>query len=138
MPRRKLSAKARRRLLGGLLGALALVLVVVLVIVVVLDRRVTAQFEGRRWTLPARVYAQPLELYVGQTLSSARFAQELDRLGYRPTDNPRQPGTYRRRGNRVDVDVRAFRFSDEMQPGRALRLGFAGDAIVSLEDAQGR
>ena len=27
-----------------------------------LDRLVTRQFEGRRWTLPAQVYAAPLEL----------------------------------------------------------------------------
>jgi penicillin-binding protein 1B len=138
MPRRKLSAKARRRLQHGLLAAVAVVGVVVLAVVFVLDRRVTAQFEGRRWTLPARVYAQPLELYVGQTLSSARFAQELDRLGYRAADDPKQPGTYRRRGDRVDLDVRSFRFSDEQQPARALRIGFAGDAIASVEDAQGR
>ena len=62
-----------------------------------------AQFEGRRWTLPARVYAQPLELYVGQTLSSARFAQELARLGYIPTTPVDRPGTFRRKGDRVDV-----------------------------------
>ena len=105
----------------------------------VLDRRVTAQFEGRRWTLPARVYAQPVELYVGQTLSAERCAQELERLGYHADAEPDDsPGTYRRRGDRVDVDVRGFRFSDEMQNARELRLGFAGDAIVSLEDAQGR
>jgi penicillin-binding protein 1B len=31
--------------------------------IVYLDRVVVSQFEGRRWTLPAQVYAQPLELY---------------------------------------------------------------------------
>jgi penicillin-binding protein 1B len=108
-----------------------------LIIVFVLDRRVTVQFEGRRWTLPARVYSQPLELYVGQTLSAERFALELDRLGYRVAGNPVEPGTYRRRGDRVDVEVREFRFSDELQKSRALRLGFGGGAIVSLQDSQG-
>jgi len=112
MPRRKLSAKARRRLLRGLAVLAAIVIVPIAIIVLVLDRRVTAQFEGRRWTLPARVYAQPVELYVGQTLSAERCAQELERLGYNATQDPTQPGTYRRRGNRIDVDVRGFRFSD--------------------------
>jgi len=138
MPRRKLSAKARRRLLRGLAVLAAIVIVPIAIIVLVLDRRVTAQFEGRRWTLPARVYAQPVELYVGQTLSAERCAQELERLGYNATQDPTQPGTYRRRGDRIDVDVRGFRFSDELQKARALRLGFAGDAIVTVEDAQGR
>jgi len=137
MARKKLSARTRKRLLRGL-GVLAVLLLVpLLIIVFVLDRRVTVQFEGRRWTLPARVYAQPLELYVGQTLSAERFALELDRLGYRVAGNPVEPGTYRRRGDRVDVDVREFRFSDELQKSRELRLGFGGGAIASLKDSQG-
>jgi penicillin-binding protein 1B len=138
MPRRKLSATARRRLLRGLAVFAALIIVPLVIIVVVLDRRVTAQFEGRRWTLPARVYALPVELYVGQTLSAERFVQELDRLGYNAAQDPRVPGTYRRRGDRVDVDVREFRFSDELQKARPLRIGFEKNAIVSLEDMQGR
>ena len=138
MARRKLSAKARRQLLRGLAVAAAIVIVPLVIIVLVLDHRVTAQFEGRRWTLPARVYAQPVELYVGQTLSAERCAQELERLGYNATQDPTQPGTYRRRGDRINVDVREFRFSDELQKARALRLGFAGNAIVTVEDAQGR
>ncbi len=35
-----------------------------------LDRIVTTQFEGRRWTLPAQVYAAPVELYAGEELSA--------------------------------------------------------------------
>ena len=33
-----------------------------------LDYQVYHQFEGRRWSLPARVYARPLELYAGLSL----------------------------------------------------------------------
>ena len=120
---KKLSRKNRnrlRRVLG--IGALA-ALAVALIVVAVLDRRVTKQFEGRRWTLPARVYAQPIELYVGQTLSAARMAEELERLGYLSQAKIDRPGQYRRRGEHIDVYVRAFRFSDEMQPARLLRLG---------------
>jgi hypothetical protein len=38
----------------------------------IFDRSVTLQFQGRRWTLPAQVYAAPLELYVGAPLSMTR------------------------------------------------------------------
>ena len=103
-----------------------------IILVAVLDRRVTQQFEGRRWTLPARVYAQPLELYAGQNLSSARFAQELARLGYIPQTPVDRPGTFRRKGDSVDVYVREFRFSDEQQPAQKLRVGFDGEAISAL------
>jgi len=136
--RKRLSKSMRRRLQRGFAVLSLLLLLVAIVVVAVLDRRVTAQFEGRRWTLPARVYAQPIELYAGQQLSSRRFTEELERLGYLAVASPDRPGTYRRRGDRVSVFVREFRFADERQDARALRLGFSGDAITSLEDAQGR
>ena len=37
-----------------------------------LDEEVTAQFEGKRWALPARVFARPLDLYEGQGLLAWR------------------------------------------------------------------
>jgi penicillin-binding protein 1B len=32
----------------------------------------TSEFEGRRWDIPAQVYAAPLELYVGRAPSCPR------------------------------------------------------------------
>jgi penicillin-binding protein 1B len=137
MARKKLSARTRRRLQRGFAVITLLLLLVALIIVAVLDHRVTVQFEGRRWTLPARVYAQPVDLYVGQLLSAERLAFELDRLGYLSQRSPIRPGTYRRRGDRVDVYVRDFAFSDEKQVARALRVNFSGAAISALTDASG-
>jgi len=138
MARKKRSAGMRKRLQRGFVVLALLLLVVAIVVVAVLGRQVTQQFEGRRWTLPARVYAQPIDLYAGQQLSSQRFADELERLGYLSVANPDRPGTYRRRGERVSVYVRDFRFADGPQESRALNVGFAGNAIASLEDRQGR
>ncbi|HET7203947.1 MAG TPA: penicillin-binding protein 1B [Steroidobacteraceae bacterium] len=112
-------------------------LLVVIVVVAILDRRVTQQFEGRRWTLPARVYAQPLELYAGQQLSSARFAQELARLGYIPQSRVDRPGAFRRKGDAVDVYVRAFAFPDEKQPAQRLEVSFDGETVTSLANEGG-
>ena len=121
----------------GFVVVTVLLLLVSLIGVLVLGHRVTKQFEGRRWTLPARVYAQPVELYVGQQLSAQRFVEELDRLGYLAQAKPGRPGTYRRKGDRVDLYLRAFRFSDGPQEAVALRIGFAGGAISSLTNAEG-
>jgi penicillin-binding protein 1B len=137
MAKRRRSSRSRRRLQRGFVVLTLLLLVVAVVVVAVLSHRVTRQFEGRRWTLPARVYAQPIELYAGQSLSVERFAEELDRLGYQSVAKPDRPGTYRRRGSVIDVHVRAFRFADEPQQARSLRITFAGDAIASLRDPQG-
>ena len=137
MARKKLSAGMRKRLQRGFAVLALLLLVAAIAVVAVLDRRVTAQFEGRRWTLPARVYAQPIDLYAGQQLSAKRFCDELERLGYLAAANPDRPGTYRRLGNQVNVFVREFRFADGPQPARSLRLGFAGESISGVEDAKG-
>src|SRR5512135_194996 len=115
MARKKLPAGTRAKMQRGFAILALLGLLVAIVVVAVLDRRVTQQFEGRRWTLPARVYAQPLELYAGQALSAQRFEQELRRLGYIDRTPVNRPGTFHRKGGRVDVYVREFRFSDEKQ-----------------------
>ena len=136
MPR-KLSARSRKKIQRSVAIVALLALFLSIIVVAVLDRRVTHQFEGRRWTLPARVYAQPLELYVGQGLSSMRFAQELGRLGYIAQSSVERPGTYRRKGDTVEVHVRAFRFSDESQPAQRLRVGFDDNAINALTTDEG-
>jgi penicillin-binding protein 1B len=60
-----------------------------------IDRTISKTFEGRRWSVPAQVYAQPLELFAGLALSKRQFATELDRLGYRQNVGLDSPGTYR-------------------------------------------
>ena len=62
-----------------LLGAIA----AAAIYVIRLDRIITHQFEGRRWTLPAQVYAAPLELYAGLPLAGADLEKELRRLARR-------------------------------------------------------
>jgi penicillin-binding protein 1B len=137
MAKRRLNARTRRQLQRGVAVLALLLLLVAIVVVFVLDRRVTQQFEGRRWTLPARVYAQPLELYAGLDLSSVRMAEELARLGYIATTPVDRPGTYRRKGDTIDVFVREFRFPDETQAARKLRISFSGGAVSALADDGG-
>jgi penicillin-binding protein 1B len=129
--------KTRRKIRRGVAALTVLLAVIAVAVVVVLDHRVTRQFEGRRWTLPARVYAQPIELYVGQPLSTKRAAAELDRLGYLALARADRPGTYSRKGDRISLYLREFRFSDELQVAQLLDIGFAGDSIISLRDASG-
>ena len=137
MARGKRPSGRRRQLQRGFAVLALLLVVVAIAVVAVLDRRVTAQFEGRRWTLPARVYAQPIDLYAGQQLSAQRLADELERLGYLASANPDRPGTYRRRGDDLRVFVREFHFADERQEAKALRLSFSDGFVTGLKDAAG-
>ncbi len=66
--RRQAGPSLLRRLLG--LGfKLALVGLVLLIgVAIYFDGVVQEKFSGKRWTIPAKVYARPLELFVGQKL----------------------------------------------------------------------
>ena len=44
-------------------------LLIFTIYVIYLDFEVRSQFDGKKWSVPARVYARPLELYIGKPLS---------------------------------------------------------------------
>ena len=101
-----------------------------------LDHIVRQQFEGKRWALPARVYAQAQELYPGARLADDRFAALLAQLGYRPGPNAEEPGTYDRGADHFDVYTRAFTFGDGLQPPTRFRVSFLGGKVASLQDLE--
>lgn len=104
---------------------------------VYLDRLVVRQFEGRRWTLPAQVYAAPLELYAGLALTPAELEAELHRLHYRRAERAAAPGTYQVAGDRLQVSLRAARFADEARAPMALSIGASAQGVTGLRDAAG-
>ena len=102
-----------------------------------MDAVVRAKFEGKRWALPARVYARPLELYAGRALTAQSLERELERLEFHEVDEPVRPGTYARDGDRFLVRSRAFRFWDGAEPERFLDLTVKKGSVVQLKDANG-
>ena len=102
-----------------------------------LDVRVRAQFEGKRWALPARVYARPVELWPGARLDPDTLEDELRRAGYHPEDRPRRPGSYLRAGNRFVIEARAFRFWDAEEPARRIEVGFDTGVVRTLDAGGG-
>jgi penicillin-binding protein 1B len=53
-----------------------------------LDAVIRAEFDQKRWAMPAKVYARALELFEGMSLSADAFARELRLLGYRDVNCP--------------------------------------------------
>jgi penicillin-binding protein 1B len=102
-----------------------------------LDGTVRAKFEGKRWALPARVFARPLELYTGRPLSVDALQGELDRLKYRRVGSPKRAGTYARDGGRFLVHTRPFRFWDGSEPERVLDIRIRNGQVAQLRDAAG-
>lgn len=108
------------------LGVLAALLLVYL------DALVSTTFRDRRWEIPAKVYARPLELYAGLPLDIDAVAYELDLLGYRDAPRVGRPGEKRRSGQQLDIYTRGFAFPEEKVTARQVRLEFSGRRLVSL------
>lgn len=105
--------------------------------VVYLDRVVTREFQGRHWSVPARVFAQPLDLYVGAPIGADDLEEELRRLHYRSGDPAAGPGFYRRQGGSFDLHSRRVRFVDELREPDLVSIRADSDAITNLRHADG-
>src|ERR671912_1800254 len=77
-----------------------------------LDFRVRSEFEGRRFALPARIYARPLELHAGLRIAQADLEDELRQLGYREAPPEGESGWFSRRENQLEIALRPFIFWD--------------------------
>ena len=123
---------------SGLLLKLGLVGLVLLAgLTIYLDAVVQEKFTGKRWAVPAKVFARPLELFAGQNLSREDFLTELGALGYRSTDAARQPGQISVNGSRIDVYTRGFQFFEGTEPAQLLKVRFQGDQVASLDGKGG-
>ena len=127
--------RRRSRKRGFPWGKILLSLLAVMVgYVAFLDFQVYRKFEGNRWSLPARVYARPLELYAGLHLDANRFANELKALGYRFVSSPRRAGEVSRNGRRFQLISRPFVFWDGLQDSQTLRVSFSDTHLQQLQD----
>lgn len=102
-----------------------------------LDRTITGTFEGRRWSVPAAVYAEPLELYPGAALTASDLVTELLRLGYQ-SRSASQPGTYQRSTNHLRIHLRSFQFMERTRSAEKIDITFGSYRIKAIEDSSGR
>ncbi len=138
---RRTGGSARRRRSSGrrwlrwLAGLALLGVLVVGIHLLHLSREVRVKFEGKRWAVPARVFARPMELYVGARIDAARLQAELERLGYRRVKHPREPAQWSRAGGRFLFRTRPFLFWDGAEPARAVEVRLGADGVERLRDA---
>ena len=88
---------------------------------VYLDAVVTSRFEGRRFEVPSRVYARPLELFEGASISADALERELRLSGFHKGAGDK-PGSYQRNGSRFVISTRGFSFPDGDEPRRRVSL----------------
>lgn len=107
-----------------------------------LDKIVREKFEGKKWSLPARVYSRPLELYEGLPLTPTLFEKELEALGYRTAAPVSSSGQMSRRAasaNEVTYEVltRGFNFWDKREEPQRFTLRLDNGKVASLMDEKG-
>lgn len=100
-----------------------------------LDNRITQRFEGRIWQLPAHVYARPLELFVGKTISTKQLLFELDYLNYQSIQQlPQKVAQYRHLNDVFEIRTRNFIFWDGDEKSRNIRITIEADVVTQLID----
>jgi len=105
--------------------------------VIWLDMQVRDEFEGRIWDVPSRVYARPLSLYAGKSVSRDSLLLELNATGYRQAKHPTVPGSYSVDSNNFDINRRAFLFDDGAEPAIRFRLQLSNDVVKRLSGVSG-
>ncbi len=132
-----MTRKRGRRLLAILIAALLVAVGAFAVWVAYLDQVVTREFRGRLWSVPAKVYAEPLELYAGAAVGADDLEQELRRLHYRAGDPAAGPGVYRRHGGDFELYARRVRFVDELRAPARLTVRVGPTGVTGLTAADG-
>lgn len=101
-----------------------------------LDKVIKARMQSQHWAVPAKVYARPLELFVGSTLSPDQLRQELELLGYKRLPGS-SPGFYsiaaEDSSTTFTINTRHFEFTDlEAHPAK-LTLRFTRQRLSGLD-----
>ena len=103
------------------------------VALIYLDATLVKKFEGRRWQLPAKVFARPLELFAGQALDAKILLAELENLHYSKEKVVTGPGQFSVEGQKFQVFTRGFQFWDATEPSRQIRIRFDGDEVGQVD-----
>ncbi len=94
-----------------------------------IDVKIRRDFEALQWALPARIYARPLELYVGAPVSANDLTDTLQRLGYRRSNRVNGPGEYSVGDGIIQLWTRGFDFWDGEEPSLYVEVDVLGRRI---------
>jgi penicillin-binding protein 1B len=103
-----------------------------------LDSHIREQFEGKRWAVPAKVYARPLELYAGSPITLAELKVELRGLGYQFVPKVTFPGQVAFSKTKAIVHTRGFEFTDGLESSQRLVLDFSTGHLGNITTYQGQ
>lgn len=97
-----------------------------------IDYTVRKAFAGKPWSIPAKVYASPVDIYSGYKISLSQFERFLHQLNYRHDYQLASEGTYYKKGSQISLKTRHFDFWDKQQDSKLIRVDFAKKSIRRL------
>src|SRR4051794_4365143 len=119
---------------GTVFRAISITVVTLLIVFVALGAYVYKQsvgrFELRRLSLPTRIFADYTPLTAGAAIQHDDVVEKLQRLGYRSTTAPAQPGDFNEAGGKIDVYLRPFTHPTGSYPAQRVVIAFKGGAIA--------
>ena len=114
--------------------SLIIFLVISIAYISILDSKVVNKLDGVLWTVPAKVYARPLELAEGGKINVDSLKKELEILSYELTKGiPDTPGEFSQSQRSVNIFIRGF---GSQEPG-LYRLKIENDKIDSIKRKDG-
>ena len=114
--------------------SLIIFLIISIAYISILDSKVVNKLDGVLWTVPAKVYARPLELAEGGKINVDGLKKELEILSYELTKGiPDTPGEFSQSQQSVNIFIRGF---GSQEPG-LYRLKIENDKIDSIKRKDG-
>jgi penicillin-binding protein 1B len=117
-----------------LISVVLFALVAVAYVYVQFSQMIILGFEGKRWSLSSKVYAEPESLYPGLPLRLDDLQASLERLGYRPVQALTNRGQYRINAPHVEIALREFRYPYRREPARTIRVSFGRNTVREIRD----
>lgn len=129
------SGKSKRQWKGKFLALFIILLTLFAAWMIYLDAEIRKAFDGKKWALPAKVFARPLALYPGRLLSSEQLEAELKWSDYRVSKHLDRPGTYKRNGDTWQIYRRGFPFWDGPEESRLIEVIIDSGRVARVSDA---
>ena len=102
-----------------------------------LDFQIRKEFEGKRWSVPARVYAQPVELYAGKKINQKELIKKLQDASYDPVKTLSKQGQFNSHASIIKVYTRQFHYWDSYEKARKIQIQISNGVISRIKALDG-
>lgn len=101
-----------------------------------LNRVIQQKFDGKKWALPAIIYARSLELYPSKKLDPDLLEKELQLADYRKESPVTAAGGYFREGGTFGIYTRGFHFASGFEKSVAMYLTIENGVISTIRSGE--